>query len=292
MITMEQNIHPDLAGLSQDELDALFDTTPEEFGEPELNPGLSSEEIEEADYLKQYKRGVGIVTGEPGGGKDTFMHFLLFKLKTLFAGTKIFLDRKPRPLFGKYIPFTTNTLLNGFKALDEKYKTGKRNIKNDFSNFSENKQRLNNVIEEWFDQNEEMFFNSAIGLGELWRYFYNREPHNPMNRAMQPLMKRYRHYETLIIGTTPHPQELDIKSCLEYATHEIIVSQTKYEGLHLALVYKLRFFNGSCIVDSAAPVDELYIDGLEPRPWLGGDYAYHLFNSKERGEGTPRVFKA
>lgn len=200
------------------------------------------------------------------------------------------LDRKPRILFGRYLPFNENILMNEFKRLDERYKSGQSNVKHDFAQWSKKKDLINKLIGQWFGNNEELFYNCGIGLGEFWRYFYNRDPHNPMNKAVSPLFKRFRHYELLVLGTAPHMQELDVKSCLQYVTHEIRCSQTLTKGVHTATVYRHRYFAGGSVIETTSdrPMT-LIIDALKPQDRLNGSCIYDLFNSYERGEFSPRV---
>lgn len=273
-------------------LEELYDTTPEMDGSdlPPLNEGLTDKEIEEAIFFNQIKRGLVVLTGEPGAGKDTFMHYILWKLKLLFKDFRVLLDRKPRMLFGKYTPFDEEVLLREFRSLNARYKTGKSDLIHDFAKFSQHKETINEIINKWNAGNQELFYNAGIGLQEFWYYFYNREPHNPMNKAISPLFKRYRHYDLVVFGTAPHLEELDVKSCQQYITHELRCQQTSVKGVHAAVLLKTRFFNGSCVVettDDHAPV--LVLDALKPRERLGGKCYYNLFNSWERSEHISRV---
>jgi hypothetical protein len=274
-----------------EELEDLYDFTPSpddsEF--PPLNEGLTEEEIAEAPIYNQLKRGVMVTTGEPGSGKETFMHFLLFKLRTLFKGFNVMLDKKPRILFGKYIPFNETILMDEFRMLDERYKTGKSDIRHDFARYSKHKEKINELVNQWRGINEELFYNCGMGLGEFWRYFYNRDPHNPMNKAISPLFKRFRHYDLLVLGSAPHLAELDIKSCLQYVTHEVRCSQTSRKGIHIATIHPHRYYAGRSIFEVADVPTTFIIDALEPRDRLGGKCVYDLFNSYERGESVPRV---
>jgi hypothetical protein len=200
------------------------------------------------------------------------------------------LEKKPRLLFGKYIPFNQRILMNEFKRLDENYKTGEISVGRDFAQWSKHKDRLNPLMERWLGDNDDLFYNTGIGLNEFWRYFYNRAPHNPMNKAISPLFKRYRHHNMLVLGITPHKEELDVKSCLQYATHEVRCSQTASPGIHKATIYQCRYFSGTSVLEIAntAPIT-LWIDGLAPQKRLGGKCVYDLFNSYERGESVPNV---
>ncbi len=276
-----------------EELEELYDFSDEEEEAPAINSDLTKEELAEVEFYTQLKRGVMVITGEPGAGKDTFMFFLLYKLKTLFKDFRVLLDRKPRLLFGEYIPFDEEILMDEFKGLSDRYRSGKSDLKHDFARFSQKKEIINQIINHWLENNDDLFHNAAIGLTEFWRYFRNREPHNPINKALQPLLKRYRHHNLLIIGTTPDIDELDVKACLRRVTHEIRSSQTTQKGMHVYTIYKRRQFANRSIIETASRPITLYVDAATPRDRLGGKCLYDLFNSYEKGEIVPRVkFKA
>jgi len=277
--------------MSLELLEELYDLTEEKgTDEPELNDDLTEAEIKEAAFFSQFRCGIMIITGDPGAGKDTFMHYILWKLKLLFKDYRILLDRKPRPLFGRYTPFDESVLLNEWKSLSDKYKSGKSDIKHDFAKFSDHKEELNDIVNSWNAGHEGLFTNAGLGLTEFWRYFNNREPHNPINKACQPLMKRYRHLGLLLIGTTPYLEELDEKRCLKYLTHELRCMQTTKKGTHVGVLLRRRFFNGTSVVvttDDNPPA--LVLDAAAPRERLGGKCYYDLFNSYEKGEKAVNV---
>jgi len=272
-----------------EELEELYDFSGEEEETPAINNDLTKEELAEVEFYTQLKRGVMVVTGEPGAGKDTFMFFLLWKLKTLFKDFRVLLDRKPRLLFGEYIPFDEEILMDEFKNLSDRYRSGKSDLKHDFARFSQKKEIINQIVNHWIENNDDLFYNAAIGLTEFWRYFRNREPHNPVNKAVSPLLKRYRHHNLLIIGTTPDIDELDVKACLRRVTHEVRSSQTNRKGMHVYTIYRRRQFSKGSVIETASPPVTLYIDALAPRKRLGGKCLYDLFNSFETGETVPRV---
>lgn len=284
----------DIKSKSAEELEELYDFSPPpgDNEAPPLNDGLNDSEIEEAALYSQLRYGVILVTGEPGAGKDTFMHFLLWKLKTLFKGYKVMLDRKPRILFGSYIPFNMEILENELQRSFEKSMTGKTHTELDFAKYTgdiKRKKKINSIIDNWRDKNKALFDNTAIGLTELWRYFYNRRPNNIMNYTMQPLLKRYRHYHSLIIGTTPHENELDIKSYLSWVTHVAVCSQTRQKGLHSITIHSGRSYLGNQVLTVASKPFTMYLDALQPKERLNGDIVYNLFNSYEQDEFSPRT---
>lgn len=110
-----------------------------------------------------------------------------------------------------------------------------------------------------------------------------------MNKAISPLFKRFRHYDLLVLGTAPHMEELDVKSCLQYVTHEVRCNQTLTEGMHVVTIHRRRHYAPRGVVEIADKPVTLIIDALEPSTRLGGKCIYDLFNSWERGEFVPRV---
>jgi hypothetical protein len=281
----------EIEGLDDELLGELYDLTPPDISTemPPLNPGLSKEEREEAPIFLQLKQGVMVITGEPGAGKDLTMHFILWKLKRIFKDYRVMLDLKPRPLFGKYTPFSQEILLSEFAQLDERYKTGKSSVEQDFASYSQHKEKLNEVVVKWNAKYDDLFYNCGLGLAELKRYFYNRYPHNVMNKVVSPLLYRYRHHKLLVIGTTPHIEELDVKSCLQYVTHEIVCQQTDIPGIHTALIKRRRYFNGNSIVEVTDEQPPMFIiNAICPRKELDGHCFYDIYNSYDRREFSPR----
>ena len=284
-------VNPDreLGQKELEELEELYDFDSGVIETPPINDGLTPSEKAEVEFYAQIKTGVMVITGEPGSGKETFMHFLLWKLRTLFKGFRVLLDKKPRMLFGRYIPFSEEILMDEWKNLSDRYRSGKYDLKRDFARYSKKKEIINQLVNHWTEQNESLFYNAGMGLAEFWRYFYNREPHNPMNKAVSPLLRRYRHHHLLVIGTTPDIEELDTKSCLRRLTHEIRCQQTSIPGYHAYTIYKRRQFQGSSIIEVASKPIVLFVDAKAPRKRLGGKCIYDLFNSYETGESIPMI---
>jgi len=283
--------------MDTDQLEELYDLTPEPgAGMPPLNSGLTEEEIEEAPFYDQLRIGVMAVSGEPGAGKGVFLHFLLWKLRTLFRDFHVLLDKKPRPLFDEshqgreYLLINRDIVTNEFNELSKAYKKGKRETeeKVDAGELKE-KSYAEKLVDKWIEDKGDLFYNAGMGLDEFWEYFDNRNPHNIMCKTYSPLLKRYRHYNLLVIGATPHLDELDVKKCLKYVTHEVRCNQTTTEGVHVASIFRHRFFNGRSIIEAASQPITLIIDAKAPRDRLGGKCIYDLYNSYERGEFAPRL---
>jgi len=274
----------------RDILEELYDLSNDASTEmPDLNDDLTPEEEAEAEFFNQLRMGLMLVTGDPGSGKNTWMFYLLWKLKTLFKGFKVLLDKKPRMLFGPYIPFNETMVVTEFQKLNDKYKGVESEAEIDFAENSQNKEMLNKIIREWMG-NDELFGNAGMGLDEFWRYFYNRDPHNPMNRAISPLFKRYRHYPLLVIGNTPHKDELDIKSCLKYVTHEVRCTQTGIPGEHIYLIYTTKWREGQQILEMTSSYPTIIqVNALKPRERLDGKCIHFHWPDVLKCTAPPKV---
>ena len=84
----------------------MFDKPPEGLYGFEVNPDLTENELDDAFFWKDYMRGVWLVTGPPGSGKDVLVNMVAYKMKHFFGLTPI-LDYKPCAPFGYYEFFDT-----------------------------------------------------------------------------------------------------------------------------------------------------------------------------------------
>lgn len=163
--------------------------------------------------------GVIIVKGDPGTGKDTFGNYLQYNLKRWFPWKRILRDTKPRSLFGKYTGlFNEKVIIDDLKKMREIAKGVKA-------------AEIDNVMEKAADDwvqgaGKVLLKNSILYLTEYWRYCYNREPHNPMNKTMGAIQKTKRHLDTLIIGTTQLTTELDKKTALPWIDWRVTCSRS------------------------------------------------------------------
>ncbi len=98
----------------------LFDSSP--LFDPneayKLCDGLTEEEKEDAAFWKKYMRGIMLLMSPPGQGKDMFLHMLAYKAKR-YWGRTIILDTRPRPLFGKYVPFSEPFMVEQLDRINE-----------------------------------------------------------------------------------------------------------------------------------------------------------------------------
>ena len=244
----------------------------------ELNEGLTDEEIDDALFLVEIGlvRGVAIVVGMPGAGKDLFTNTLTYKIKKYFKNRVVLRDEPPKPLYGFYEPFSEETLL---ADVDKLNKIAKGESKPKLTTAK----NMTDAIAKWqTEEGEVKMQNSIIQLSEFWRYFHNRRPMNPMGILMGGVLKTWRHFNCLVIGIAQQKRELDRFSCLPFITHEIrcIWRGGEIPDTTEAHIYPVRSISADGVTETAGESAVLFVDGGKPRKELGGKRYYDLFNSQ------------
>ncbi len=174
-----------------------------------LAVGLSQEEKRQAKALYRLFNelwGVCAVKGEPGAGKDVLGNYLSHTIHRYFPTKRLLRDEKPRRLFGDYTTlFNEEVLADDLQRMRDAAKgVGATKIG----------EAIEKAADEWVSgAGTVLLQNSVLYLTEYWRYCYNREPHNPMNKTMGGIHKMKRHLNTLIVGTVQLLSELDKKTC-------------------------------------------------------------------------------
>lgn len=259
---------------------SMFDDSPEddELYGFELQDNLTEEEIEEALKIANkwhLLRGLMIVTGPIGSGKDLWANVLSYKLKRYFKGRKAFKDEKPRKLFGYYEPFDTLTVAQELTSDGELPKEISRQNMKVFKHIA-------SLSEQWLlTIGEEKLHNGVLQMTEFWRYMHNRQPFNPMGILLGAIIKRWRHLDLLIIGNAPRRHELDRYSCLHYVTHDVRCSWVG-NGVAQYRVIPVQYVSTVGILKKRGKDIKITIDGNKPRESLNGKRYFDLFVSKSR----------
>ena len=270
-----------------------FDDSPEveNLYELGLNEGLHPELLEYAEKLKYMTRGVMIVTGMPGSGKDLWGNTMSWLIKTIFKDKKVFRDEMPRELFGYYELFDEITVMTEFARLaDELDDEMPREIKRSDAKAAKKIVDLSNL---WMAKiGEEKLHNSVLFMTEFWRYMHNRNPFLPIGILMGKIIKRWRHLDLLIIGNAQQKRELDAISCLPYITHEVRCSwgiNNPFAGGYR--LYPVKWVSSSGVLEVKGKSKRFRIDGKTPREFLGGKGYFNLFNSKSYGSSYSEISK-
>lgn len=251
--------------------------------ELELNPGLSPQLLKLANRLKRMTRGVMIVTGMVGAGKDLFGNRTSWLLKTIFKGKKVFRDEPPRRLYGAYEPFDEMTVMKEFAqvAQEIRFEVPKEIHRYDV----EAVKKVADLSNQWMSRvGERILTNSVLYLTEFHRYMHNRRAFSPMGILIGKIIKRWRHLDLLIIGTAVLKRELDSISCNPYVTHEVRCSWSlKNPNMANYKIFPVKWVSSAGVFQVRGKKVRLSVDGSLPREFLGGKRYFDLFNSKSRG---------
>lgn len=213
--------------------------------------------------------GVCIVRGAPGSGKDLFGNYLSYMIKKFFPWKRILRDERPRKLYGPYAGlFNEDVLRNDLRTMRQIAKGEKKETSDEKTVYGD---ALERAADDWVQgAGEVLLKNSLLYLTEYWRYCYNREPHNPMNKTMGAIHKVKRHLDCLILGTVQLPTELDKKTCLPWVDWE--VTCTKSASNITGFVYYVQKVKYDRRLDILIPLGQPFpipLDAGKPRSDLG-----------------------
>jgi len=248
--------------------ESLFDDTTgydDESG-VRLAPGLSFEERSQATQLYRLFNelwGVCIVVGDPGTGKDLFGNYLAYKIKRYFPWKRILRDEKPRRLFGEYAGLFNDQVLRSDLLRMKEVSKGVGVLKID--------EVMDKAADDWVTKSGQVLLkNSLLYLTEYWRYCYNREPHNPMNKTMGAIHKVKRHLDCLVVGTVQLPSELDKKTCLPWVDWQVTCTRSATNKTGFAYyVQKVKYDPRLNILARIGSPFPLAFDAGKPRSEMG-----------------------
>ena len=229
--------------------------------------GLTEQERQQARTLYRLFHGLWglcIVRGDPGTGKDTFLNWFLIMVKRYFPDKRILRDEKPRKLFGPYAGlFNEERIHNDLASMRAAVK-GVSAVKVD--------EVLEEAADKWVagSQAQTLLQNSVVGLTEFWKYVYNREPHNPMNKTMGGIHKMKRHFPTLIVGCTQLESDLDKKTCKPFIDWRVTCTRSQHDTTrYMFFLEKIKYDRR---LDMLTPVSRPFafpVDAGKPRSYLG-----------------------
>jgi len=263
-----------------------------------LRAGLSYRERKEAEFLKTINRGVMLVTGEAGSGKDLFATFLAALNKYYFADLfdytkprKILLDFMPKRAFGTYVPFDGQVMMN---EINKMAKAAKMENFTESNDTKEGADFVDEATHKWALEGEgEMLLKGGyLYLSELKRYCYCRNPHNPFNKFIGSICDVHRHLDLLIVGTHIMKEEIDKSTFLAKTSHwakcEWMVSKANST---LVKITRGKFYDGSNVWNLQAKPQPMIIDGAKPRAFLNGHRAFDLYPTKNYVNLKPVIRK-
>lgn len=255
-----------------------------------LREDLDWRERRLAEHLRTISRGVMLVTGDPGSGKDLFGMAFSARQKYFF-NRRTLLDFLPKKAYGEYVPFNARVMMteiNKMAKLSGVEGIAETKDQTEYDEFVE-QATVHWVLE---GEGEALLKNSLLYLSELKRYCYNRNPHNRFNKFIGSINSVWRHLDLLVLGTHVLSREIDKFTYLSYAkirancswcisrrhTAEVRISRGAFAGA------------SDVFVVEGQPLT-IYVNGDEPKDWLGGKRVFDLYKSKNYVNLKPVVKK-
>jgi hypothetical protein len=245
-----------------------------------IREGLSWYAQKQAEILRSIARGFMLITGEPGGGKDLFAVSTCALFKYIM-NRGVVLDFIPRRPFGDYTLCDTSTIISIIREIAKARKV--EGIEE-----SEDNKELAQFMEEetvrWLLEGEgyRIFKGKVYYISELKKVAYNRNPNSRTNKFIGTLGTVWRHLDLLLMGTHVKANELDVKAFLEYAKLRTTCEQTMTPHVVKARIHRGMYAGADFVVSNIAmkPL-VLYVNGNEPREFLGGYRFYDLYKTKQ-----------
>jgi len=270
---------------------SMYDDSPsyEDQNTPQLNDGLSAEEIENAMFWYPFTRGVMLVAGPPGAGKGLFANMLAWKLKRYFKDKVVIMDYKPRRPFGFYIPFTRAMLVEQLERLQEISGWDEGSI----DRFPDEVSKFDN--HQWRSSRGDVFIHNAVMVLDEFHEYMDRRNRPPIGHVLGDIFKFWRHMNLLTIAITTQKSDLDYKRFQKAVTSEVRCSWSvqKVNGKRTSTIAKiqpLQFADeGGGILKVKGRMIKRRIDGAAPREALGGLRYFDLFNTTNvKSIGIPK----
>jgi len=260
--------------------DAYFDNTDLDdlYRIPVILENPTWKQKKEIELYKTLYRGIMFVYGKPRSGKDLFGVLFCLLMKHYF-GRPIMLDFKPKRPFGDYIPFDPTVFIQEINKIARQAQFKSDNVETPMTKAEED--YFLNHTQEWLSKNETFFKNAVLYLSELKRYCYKRNPHSRMNKFIGSLNDFHGHLDLLVLGTHTDPKEIDEYTYLSKTT---VWANCQWSVKRLNNT-KVTIRRGTYIselgsFDYALKPFIYWVDGAEPRSFLGGLRLYDAYNTQ------------
>ena len=231
------------------------------------------------------------VFGERGSGKDLFGVAISYLMKYYF-GRRVLLDFLPKAAFGEYTLFDAAAVMREINKMAKA--AGVQGIEKS-GDHQEYDEFIGDATPRWALEGEgNTLFKGAVWyLSELKRYCYKRNPGNKFNKFVGSINSIVRHLDMLVIGTHVYENDIDKFTFLQYAqiraycewcltrehTTKVRIRRLGYIGADISL----GNVEGKPLV--------MFVDGNEPRDYLGGKRFYDLWKSKNAVNLRPVMAK-
>jgi len=243
-----------------------------------LRQGLSWKAHKEAEFLYSIARGVMLVTGQPGSGKDLF-GIGVSAMNKYFFNRRVLLDFIPKRAFGEYTLFNARVMMQEINRMAKK--AGVEGIE-ESNDLKEKEEFVEDASKKWVEgEGEVLLKGSVLYLSELKRYCYNRNPHNPFNKFIGSICTVWRHLDLLVIGTHVQKHEIDQYSYLAYVSHwaKCSWSLSRPDTTDVR-ISRGAFIGASDVYNVEGKPIIIHVDGNKSRTFLDNKRFYDLYHTK------------
>lgn len=262
-----------------------------------MREGLGWKARKELRELRTISRGVMLVYGDAGQGKDLFGISLCARFKYFF-NRRILLDFLPYKAFdeidggGDYVLFNAERMMLEINKMAKAARV--ENIDQSVDPKEQN-EFITEATKKWATEGEgEILLRGAVlYLSELKRYCYNRNPHNKFNKFIGSLCDVWRHLDLLVIGTHILPDEIDRKTFLKKsklrAKCEWSLSQP---NTALVTIRRGAFAGADGVFVAEGKPMIVYVNGDNSYGWLNNKRFFDLWPSKNMMNLRPVLSKS
>ena len=263
----------------------------------DMREGLGWKARKELRELLTIARGVMLIYGDAGQGKDLFGVSLCARFKYFFK-RRILLDFLPYEEFdridggGDYILFNAERMTWEISKMAKEAKVGGIETSADPK---ESDEFISEATRKWATEGEgEILLRGAVlYLSELKRYCYNRNPHNRFNKFIGSLCDVWRHLDLLILGTHILPHEIDRNTFLKKSKLRAKCEWSLAEpDTTIVTVRRGAFAVASGVFVAEGKPLIVKVNGSKPYDWLNGNSFFELYPSKNMMNLRPVMSKA
>jgi len=237
-----------------------------------IRDGLNPDELKDAKLWQKILHGIIIITANPGNGKSLLQYVSGFKARRYFNLIPV-IDHKPRELFGPYIPFSEGMFIEQLERMHEIAQF-------DNSLLSTNKPILNS-------SRGDVFLHNSIMILEDFQQYMPRNNHNlPIARTFGDLFTIWRHLQLTIFASATKIRDLNKHRCYPEVTCHIYCQRhpehkinKRYKDIFLYWIKPIKWNDELKIFEKNGNEIKIFIDGGKPRPELGNNRYYDLYNS-------------
>ena len=222
-----------------------------------------------ATFWERFVRGIILIFGEEGAGKDLLAHFLAFWFREAYGKVPI-LDSKPSQKFGfPVIPFSDEFLISQIKRI------------NSMVSAKSNATAKIESSKEWHADDGQVFIKNCTFLfSEFSNVMHKMTQSNPKARLMGRIAKQWRHLEYCMITCDADKNSLDPNYFYPRVTCEIKAIQHEADDVFCYRIQPLKYNTADKALQTAGPREYVYLVGNEPHPCLNWNRPYDIYVTK------------